>query len=360
MKPFEHGGNVYDAGDCNEELLDFSANINPLGLSEQVKKAIMNNMENLVHYPDPSGAKLKQVISVYYGTHPENIILGNGAVELLYIYFHSQRPQRVLIPVPSFSEYERAARAADCQIEYMYMDKASDFVLDKKKLLELLPDFDAVILGNPNNPTGKLISRADVLELVEGAKKTGSTVIMDESFLDFLTDSDRYTVIDQAANYKNLFVIQSMTKFFAIPGLRLGFAVADPALVTVLEQGKDPWNVNLLAQVAGVAALGDEYYQKAARRIVADCRDSLYRRLSEEKMLIVYEPTVNFILVSLANTGLRSGVFVKAMRDKGILVRDCSNYPGLDDYHVRFAVRLKEENDQLLKTVRQVLAENRG
>ena len=91
MKPFEHGGNVYDAGDCNEELLDFSANINPLGLSEQVKKAIMNNMENLVHYPDPSGAKLKQVISVYYGTHPENIILGNGAVELLYIYFHSQR-----------------------------------------------------------------------------------------------------------------------------------------------------------------------------------------------------------------------------------------------------------------------------
>ena len=180
---------------------------------------------------------------------------------------------------------------------------------------------------------------------------------MDESFLDFLTDSDRYTVIDQAANYKNLFVIQSMTKFFAIPGLRLGFAVADPALVTVLEQGKDPWNVNLLAQVAGVAALGDEYYQKAARRIVADCRDSLYRGLSEEKMLIVYEPTVNFILVSLANTGLRSGVFVKAMRDKGILVRDCSNYPGLDDYHVRFAVRLKEENDQLLKTVRQVLAE---
>ena len=191
MKPFEHGGNVYDAGDCNEELLDFSANINPLGLSEQVKKAIMNNMENLVHYPDPSGAKLKQVISVYYGTHPENIILGNGAVELLYIYFHSQRPQRVLIPVPSFSEYERAARAADCQIEYMYLDKASDFVLDKKKLLELLPDFDAVILGNPNNPTGKLISRADVLELVEGAKKTGSTVIMDESFLDFLTDSDQ-------------------------------------------------------------------------------------------------------------------------------------------------------------------------
>ena len=360
MKPYEHGGNVYDAGVYNPQVRDFSANINPLGLSDKIEKAITDNMKNLVHYPDPSGLQLKQVISVNYGIKTENVILGNGAVELMYIYFHSTMPRRVLIPVPSFSEYERAARAAKCQVEYMYLNKDCGFAVDVEKLTELLPDVDVVILGNPNNPTGNLLNIERVIQLLKAAARNNTTIIMDESFMDFRSDAQLYSVMDMVNEYDNLFVISSMTKFYAIPGLRLGFGVANRELIHLLELGKDPWNVNLLAQVAGVAALQDEGYRIKTRQQVRECINKMYKSLMQLSDLIVYEPSVNFILVSVEKTGLTSTTFVAKMKDKGFGVRDCSNYPGMDEFHVRFAVRLEGENSALLQAVRAVLQENRG
>ncbi len=357
MKPFEHGGNVYSAGVHNTEVVDFSANINPLGLSDSIKKSIMDNMESLVHYPDPTGTLLKQAISVHYGINEESVILGNGAVELMYIYFHCRTPKKVLIPVPSFSEYERAAMAAKCRIERLYMDKKQDFALDKSRLMELLPEVDAVVLGNPNNPTGELITREWLERIVEGAARVNTDVLVDESFLDFLTSDKDYTVIDFTESYPNLLVLRSMTKFFAIPGLRLGFGVTNGALMDKMEPGRDPWNVNLLAQMAGVAALKDKTYQMDSRQIISGCIDYLYSTLSSIEGLKVYKPSVNFILASVEGTGMTSSEFVKAMGTRGILVRDCCNYPGMDNYHVRFAVRLMEENKKLVETIRQVLAE---
>lgn len=360
MKPFEHGGNVYDAGVFSQAWLDFSANINPLGLSDMVKKSILDNMENLVHYPDPTGAKLKQVISVNYGLNVDNIILGNGAVELMYVYFHCYHPKRVLIPVPSFSEYERGARAAGCQVEYLYLDKSAGFPLNQELLMERLPEVDAVVLGNPNNPTGTLMTKADVMAVVEAAQGFGTDVMVDESFLDFLPEPHKYSVMDQVMAYPNLIVISSMTKFYAIPGLRLGFGVAGSDRIEPLDMGKDPWNVNLLAQMAGVAALQDEAYKKATRQRLTECIKNLYEALRALPELTVYEPSVNFILVGLQRSGLTAAEFTAKMRKRGILVRDCSNYPGMDDYHVRFAVRLEKDNERLLTAVKAVLQEDRG
>lgn len=357
MKPFEHGGNVYSAGVHNPEVVDFSANINPLGLSDSIKKSILDNMESLVHYPDPTGTLLKQAISVHYGVDADRLILGNGAVELMYIYFHCCSPKNVLIPVPSFSEYERAAMAADCHIERLYMDKEQDFTLDRTALMELLPKADAVIMGNPNNPTGELITRDDLETIIATAAKSETDVLVDESFLDFLSSDKDYTVMDLVGTYPNLLVLRSMTKFFAIPGLRLGFGVANNELMDKMEPGRDPWNVNLLAQMAGVAALKDKTYQMDSRQIILGCIDYLYRTLSSIEGLRVYKPSVNFILVSVEETGITSTEFVKAMGDRGILVRDCCNYPGMDNYHVRFAVRLMEENEKLIETIKRVLAE---
>ncbi|ORT99534.1 L-threonine 3-O-phosphate decarboxylase [Anaerovibrio sp. JC8] len=357
MKPFEHGGNVYSAGVRNDEWLDFSANINPLGLSDSIKNSIIDNMESLVHYPDPTGTLLKQAISVHYGVEPDNIILGNGAVELMYIYFHTRQPRRVLIPVPSFSEYERGAKAAGCQIEMLYMDKEQGFVLDKARLLERLPDVDAVILGNPNNPTGELILRRDLLKILSKAKEAGTDIMVDESFLDFLATDKEYTVLDMIKDYPNLLVLRSMTKFFAVPGLRLGFGVANAELVQKMELSKDPWNVNLLAQMAGVAALKDKTYQMDSRQIITGCINYLYNALSAIDGLKVYAPSVNFILLSVEACGMTSSEFVQAMREKGILVRDCCNYPGMDQYHVRVAVRLMEENQKLVEAIKSLLAE---
>ena len=360
MKPFEHGGNVYSAGVRNLEVVDFSANINPLGLSDSIKKSIIDNMESLVHYPDPAGTLLKQAISVHYGVDADRLILGNGAVELMYIYFHCRSPKNVLIPVPSFSEYERAAMAADCHIERLYMAKEQNFTLVRTALMELLPKADAVVMGNPNNPTGELITRDDLETIIAAAAKSGTDVLVDESFLDFLPSDKDHTVMDLVGKYPNLLVLRSMTKFFAIPGLRLGFGVANSELMGKMEPGRDPWNVNLLAQMAGVAALKDKTYQMDSRQIISGCIDYLHRTLSSIEGLRVYKPSVNFILVSVEGTGMTNTEFVKAMGDKGILVRDCCNYPGMDDYHVRFAVRLMDENKRLVTAIRQVLAEKVG
>ncbi|MCR5177244.1 MAG: threonine-phosphate decarboxylase CobD [Anaerovibrio sp.] len=360
MRPFEHGGNVYSAGVCRPELYDFSANINPLGISDKVKNTIIKHVDNLVHYPDPSGLQLKQVISVHYKTNMKNIVLGNGAVELLYVYFHSRRPKRVLIPVPSFSEYERGARAAGCEVEYQYLDKADDFALNKTRLMEKIPEVDAVVLGNPNNPTGSLISRGDFEEILEKSAQSDTDLIIDESFLDFLTDEENYTLIDVADKYSNLLIIRSMTKFFAVPGLRLGFCVAGEHLVNMLEAGKDQWNVNLLAQYAGVAALKDVDYQEKTRMLIQKYKKALYERLSAFEELDVYSPTVNFIMFSVEKTGLSSSQFVELLARQNILVRDCSNYPGLDDFHIRTAVRTEHENSLLVDAIREVLLKCRN
>lgn len=358
MKVFEHGGNVYGKIDPAADFsrwLDFSANISPLGLSDSIRKSILDNMDNLIHYPDPTGQKLKQAISVYAGVSEKNIVLGNGAVELMYIYMHSRKPAKVLVPVPSFSEYERATLSADAKVEYFYLQEKENFALDVCALDKFLPTADVLILGNPNNPTANLLTVEQIEQITSAAKNSGTDVIVDESFIDFRQDSKKYTAVSLVEKYDNLIILQSMTKFYAIPGLRLGFAVVSEALAEKMEMGKDPWNVNSLAQAAGVAGLQDKAYQELTRKTVAENMYSLSKSLREMTGLKVYEPTVNFILLNTREIGITSGALTAKMREKGVLIRDCSNYPGLDEYYVRVAVKSHEENNRLLEVLKACL-----
>ena len=184
---FAHGGNVYDAAPAGREWLDFSANINPLGLSEKVRRAIEDGIEKLVHYPDPAARALKQAIAERYGVPREKIVLGNGGAELFYVFFHAVRPKRVLLPIPSFSEYERAAISAGAEISYVALREEADFRLDERVLCTQMAAGDCLILGNPNNPTGQLV-KVDALEkLIAEAGRKGANVVVDESFVDFRT-----------------------------------------------------------------------------------------------------------------------------------------------------------------------------
>ena len=160
---FTHGGNIYAEKSPRGSWLDYSANINPLGLPESVKKTILEHIDGLVHYPDPEGRDLKQAISAHYGVKENQVILGNGAAELFYVYFHTKQPRQVLLPVPSFSEYEKAARCCGAEIQYFYLQEAENFQLDIEGLGKALRDCDTLILGNPNNPTGQLISKDDLV-----------------------------------------------------------------------------------------------------------------------------------------------------------------------------------------------------
>lgn len=356
---FSHGGNVYDVPPASGEWLDFSANINPLGLSPQIMAAIQGALPQIIHYPDPAGRELKRALAEYYQLPSDAIALGNGAAEFFYVFFHGFRPRRVLLPIPSFSEYERAARAAGAEVVYYPLLAQDSFRLSVDSLARSLADVDCVILGNPNNPTGNLLYAEELALLVEAAEKTGAMVVVDESFLDFRIDEEKYTVRPLLAEKKNLLLLRSLTKFYAIPGLRLGFAAAAPELIRRLEENKDPWNVNLLAQKAGVAALSDREYQLAAQAFVRQEKQWLAEELKGIDGITIFEPTVNFILFHVAPPWPVGRAVCEALRQRGILLRDCANYPGLEARYLRTAVRTREENRRFIAALHEVAGEYR-
>ena len=340
MTKFQHGGNIYSSTGAAENFLDFSANINPLGLSEKVLQALQENLRGVVNYPDANATELKNAISRRYKVSAENLILLNGAAEFFYLYFQVLRPRKVLIPVPSFSEYERAARAAGCEVEYFFLREEDNFQLDAEKILQ--QKCDCIILGSPNNPTGNLIS-------VEEVKKISDAIptVLDESFIDFLN-------VESAKNFagKNLVVVQSLTKIFALPGLRLGFAVAEKNLAEKFNAAKDVWNVNFLAQKAGVAALADEKFLSATRNWIEVEKKFFVERLGKLPVKI-FEPTANFVLFKVQTEKVAAEI-LKQLRAEKILLRSCENFAGLDGRFLRSAIRSREENILLLDKLQKI------
>lgn len=357
---FEHGGNLYAAarraGTAPADFLDFSANMSPLGLPASAQAAILAALPLTIHYPDAEAAALKDAISRRYAIAPDLITCGNGAAELLYILCYRRRPRRVLVPAPTFSEYERAARAAGAAVDYFPLAADDGFRLDPEPFCRRLAGVDITFLCSPNNPTGQPIDRPAAERIVAAAARHGGLVVIDESFLDFLPDAADYTCRPLLAAYPNLVILKSLTKFYAIPGLRLGFALAQAPIGRLLAAGKDPWNVNSLAQAAGAAALADEEYRLASIAATATARAELAAALAALPGVAPLPATANFILVDIAGTGHTAASLRQAMLVQGILIRDCSNYPGLDDRYIRLAVRLPADNRRLLAALQKTIA----
>ena len=357
LQKYDHGGNVYEDCPTGEPWLDFSANINPLGLSPLVREAILSRVDDIVHYPDPEARGLKEALASFYRVPQETIVLGNGAAELFYCFFYTVRPRRVLLPVPSFSEYEKAARAAGAEIRYLPLLKKQGFAFDSKEAVRQIAQIDAIVLCTPNNPTGRLLTQKELCAFLDQLQGRGVWVVVDESFLDFREDREVYTVRHLTKRYPYLFVVQSMTKFFALPGLRLGFGIAEPKLCRRLEDGKDVWNVNFLAQMAGIAALSDKEYQEAARSFVRSEKKFLASALAKFPGIEVFVPSVNFIFFRLQQGTDFLRRFLISLRERGILLRDCSNYSGLDGAYLRAAVRSRVENERLLEAMQEIWRE---
>ena len=339
MDRYAHGGQIYDAKGLAGDWLDFSANINPLGLSEKIFQTLTDNLRGVVNYPDPNASELKRAISNRYDVPEKNLVLLNGAAEFFYLYFNALRPARVVIPVPGFSEYERAARAGGCEVKYFFTSAEENFSLDVDKLE--VTAADCVIIGRPNNPTGNLLAPEKILRLAEVAN-----VVVDESFIDFLeVESVRKFVSEKIS------VVQSLTKIFAIPGLRLGFAVVEENLATRLNLCKDVWNVNFLAQKAGVAALDDENFLKRTRAWLELEKKFFVARLEKMSGIKIFPPTVNFILFRHEN----ADKILNELRREKILLRSCANFAGLDETYLRSAIRSRKENLRLLDALKKIL-----
>lgn len=338
---FSHGGNIYGLKEkSSREIIDFSASINPLGLPFQIKQAVSANFKRILHYPDPEAKGLTRKIAEYWKIETENILVGNGSVELIYLIVSCFRPGTTLIPVPTFSEYERAARMVKSEIKFLRLKESEDFCLDVSRIDRT----DMLFLCNPNNPTGNLLFKARVI----AGKLPANLVVNDEAFMDFLPDQQEQTLIPQAVKSKKIVVLRTLTKFFALPGLRIGYLVAHKEIIRRLKKCQPPWNVNALAQLAGERMLPDQDYSKKTYELIEKERSFLLQRIERMAGLKAHPSRANFILVKIENKKLTSARLVKKLLRQGILVRDCANFRGLGNKFIRVAVRTHKENLKLI------------
>jgi len=355
-----HGGNIYQAAKYYNigryDFLDYSANINPLGLPQKLKDILIESIDSLVNYPDPECTDLKLEISKYLGVSENSIIIGNGASEVIFLIFDVLRIRKVLIPAPTFIEYAKAAQTYGAQVEYYQLKEENDFRLDVNHLIKRInDDVDAVFLCNPNNPTSRLISRNDLFELVRYASRRNIYVIIDEAFIELTPDSNSNSMVDYLKDYNNLFIVRAFTKLFAIPGLRLGYGVGDAKIISRMWERKLPWSVNSLAcRIGSVLNEEKEYLDKTCNWIRIE-KDWLYNELNKIDIFKVFEPQTNFILVKIIDDRLNASKLRQQMAQRGVLIRDASNFKFLDDRYFRVAVKDRESNLKFLRIFNEVI-----
>jgi len=341
---YKHGGNIYEIKRrYRKDVIDFSANINPLGIPLRVKKLLRQEVDSLSHYPDPESHDLKIALARYWGVREENVLVGNGSTELIYLIFNAFQPAIVTLPAPSFSEYERAARISKKKVRFICLSAENDFSINTR----WIKDCDMLFLCNPNNPTGNL--------LVENYASVGdipaNRIVIDEAFLDFAEDEKERTFIPEAARSKRFIVLRTLTKLFALPGLRVGYLIAHQDIIRTLKKHQMPWSVNVLAQRAAECALKENAFMQRSKQLIEKERFFLYESLSRIKRFKPYPSVTNFILVKIEDRRITSMRLKERLLKKGILIRDCANFRGLDKQFIRVAVRTHKENMQLMQAL---------
>ena len=341
-----HGGNIYRAakwaGLDEHEIIDFSASINPLGVPESVLACIKEALKYLPNYPDPDAKQLTLAISRHFDINPQSILCGNGSTELIYLVIRALMPKKILVPCPTFSEYELAAGNARKVIHYI-LDTKNNFTINPESFIRAMAadSVDMAILCNPNNPTGGILRKPDMLKISNAAGELNCRLVVDEAFIDFSPDD---SLINEADNNPYLIVLRSMTKFYALSGLRIGYGIFPLKLIDVMKKHKEPWTVNTLAQVAGVAAINDQPYKEETFKTIKAGRKTLedgFRLLN----IPCFPSAANFYLIQPE----KAPHIVETLGRKGILIRDCSNFRGLERSYARVAVKSESDNMRLLK-----------
>ena len=382
-----HGGNIYKIfREKNiKEILDYSSNINPYGIPESLKKRITENLEILERYPDPDYVELRQKLSNLNKVNLSDIILGNGATEIIFLFMKVINPKKILIVSPTFGEYERAVKATEIsgdtvslsssngdnknienkkiEIEYFELKESDDFKLNIGNLKnELENKYDLLIICNPNNPTGKFLKLAQTEEILKECNKYNTKLFIDEAFIEFLEDGMKESIINTEGNKKNLFVTRAFTKFFAIPGLRLGYGMYfDKELEKKISEKKEPWSVNNFAEMAGLTVLDDAEYIEKTLKWIAEEKIYMYEKLNKISGMKVYETEVNFITGKIDEKLFSEGVNVKILREKmleqGILIRDASNFKFLDERFFRLAIKDRASNERVIEVMKEIFRE---
>ncbi|MCX6910658.1 MAG: cobyric acid synthase [Verrucomicrobia bacterium] len=352
-----HGGNLRQlaraSGKAERDILDFSANINPLGPPEWLRPTISAQVAALTHYPDPDCAALLEAVAERHGAAPEEIAIGNGSTELLHLFPRVVGKKRAVIPIPCYSDYAHACALAGMSVTMLPLREADGFNLNVPLLETKLSSDAMVFLCRPNNPTGHVCDADAILLLA--AKHPTTTFLVDEAFGDFVEGFDSLIRRRPA----NVIVLLSLTKIFAIPGLRLGCAIAHRAVIQRLRELQPPWSVNSLAQAVGVAALRDREYLRQTQLYVRQQREALIAQLRLLPGLTIYPGEANFLLLRIDRDGMDAPALARRLLAEGIAIRLCDNFDGLDARFFRVAVRREHENARLCDRLRAALGVKR-
>ena len=354
-----HGGNIYKfQREGKNDILDYSSNINPLGVPQKFINIAKESFDKLVNYPDPYYIDLRKKIAEFNSLDLSNIIVGNGATEILFLYLKALKPKKVLILAPCFVEYERALKSVSAEINYFELKESDNFYPDIENLKKEIEtnSYDLLLFCNPNNPTGQFIKLEDIKKVVDVCEKKNTKIFVDEAFIEFTENWQEKTV--SLFKNKNIFIMRAFTKFFAIPGLRLGYGIGfDEEILNRMWDEKEPWTVNTFANLAGLIMLDDKEYIEKSEKWILEEKKFMYKELSEFQYLKAYKTECNFILLKIQNissTSLRD-----KMIEKNILIRDASNFKFLDYHFVRLAIKDRESNIKVLEALADIM-EYRG
>ena len=341
-------------------MLEFSGPINFLGPSPKALEAVKENAKLIRYYPDPNPVEFKEQIARYVGNNvePENLLLGNGSIELIYMITEIlPRNFKALIPVPSFSEYEKAALRVGG--EPVFLQLPQDFALETEKIKKAITDDTKILcICNPHSPSGTLYSKEALLDLVEFCNKKDVIFSIDENYIEFADKSLDNTLAGMVKDYENLFVIRSVTKFYGMAGIRFGYAIAAGTLIDKLQTTRLPWSINGLACQVTLAAFNDKEFIKNTKETIAKNRAVLAKALGEIEGLHVYPSVTNFLLVKIENKKITSTMLKELLAKERILIRDCCTFMGLDDHYFRVTIRSAKDNQQLVEKIKQILSNN--
>ena len=351
-----HGANVDKMAEIfnknTEDIIDFSSNINPKVVTN-LEKYILEGLKKCTSYPDINYTKLRENISSYIKINPEHIIPGNGATEIIYLLMKNIK-KRLAILNPTFSEYERGAKLNNLEIINFMLNKEDEFSVNLKEIESNINKFDSLFICNPNNPNGKVKNIEELLKIII---KYDKLLIVDETFMEFVYEEEHYSLIKYVEKYENIFIIKAVTKFFGMPGLRLGYGVtSNKKLIEDIYKHKEPWTVNSFADTLSNYIFKDEEYIKSSKEYYLKERLYMLSELRKIKELHVYDTDTNFILIKLKNIKAEE-LKLKLFEKSNILIRDASNFIGLDENYIRIAIKSHEENQLILKELNKLLGE---
>lgn len=345
MKQYIHGGDVYR----HPGVLDFSANLNPLGTPETVIRATQDSILQIAQYPDACQEQLIEELAKYEEVPKEWLICGNGAAELIFALVHAMRPKKALLAVPTFAEYEQALSSCGCEVQYVYLQESRGFIPGDEILDAITEQTDLLFWCNPNNPTGVLTSPNLLKRIMKRCQETDTFLVVDECFLDFVEGGESVSLKATLKENRHVFLLKAFTKRYAMPGIRLGYGItANETLLQAMERQMQPWNVSIPAQAAGIAALKETAYVEQACKLIEREKEFLCKELERLGMKI-YGSRANYIFFRG-----QKDLYEKLLEEK-VLIRDCSNYPGLEKGYYRIAVKKHEENCQLLEVMSRVV-----